>query len=495
MLKNTRESQLRTELLTLGDGESFTGRDGVEGVLVVGALGAGKTSGSGCTLARALLAAGWGGLVLTTKADELDMWVQTYFDATGRSPSDDLVVLQPAELHPAAIWPAHVLGRPPSYRLNLLNYEFIQGGGLTANVVDVLFSGLATREAKASVDPFWDQSLYEMTLHALELVILGTTIRTGRPDIRLDDVLAVIVSAPTSSDELDSKKFRSGRCYELIAGADEGRDALSDARYKDLQLSVRYWLHQFPSLAPETRSSIVAQFTSKVTGLLRSPLRELFCTETDKEVTPEQTLRADPRTGRPKVLVVNLPVKLYGEVGRFAQQMVKTVWQHAADRRVREIEAGLPDWRPAFLWADEAQHFITSNDATFQQTARSAMIATVYLTQNLPNFYAAIGENATHSFLGNLQTKVFHANGEPTTNEWAERVFARELQPFLSEPLSGRGQTSHSYSYSPLIPAMRFTQLLKGGPTRRIGAYVFQAGRQWRGEGADRHYHEFVQPG
>jgi len=498
MADNTREEYLQSELFRFGDGEVFSGRDAVEGISIMGALGSGKTTGSGCTIARSFLKAGWGGIVFVSKADELQMWAHSYFAESGRPPAEDLLVIQPAQPHPGAVWPGGLLGPARPFRFNLLQYEYERGGGLTANVVEVLFSGLAAREGQGNRDPFWDQALHEMTLHAMELSVLATR-PASPPEIRLDDLLEVILSAPTSFEQLDSARFKAGRCCELIRAADECRHTLTAARFRDLQLSSRYWLQQFPGLAPETRSSIVATFTAKVTGLLRSPLRELLCSETDSDIMPERTLNADASTGRPKVIVVNLPVKLYGEVGRLAQTMIKTVWQHAAERRIDAIEAGRPGWRPAFMWADEAQYFVTAADAGFQQTARSSMVATVYLTQNLPNYIAAIGENPTHSLLGNLQSKVFHANGEPATNEWAESLFGKDLRPFGTNPVFSPGTPSEGMSYGPVVPAIRFTELRKGGASldprldRRVGSYVFQAGRVWRSHRPDRHYHEFHQ--
>jgi hypothetical protein len=264
-------------------------------------------------------------------------------------------------------------------------------------------------------------------------------------------------------------------------------------------MKADYWLRDLPSLAEETRTSITKTFTSKVSGLLRSPLRELLCGRSDEEALPERSLQPDPATGRPKIIVLNIPVKLYHNVGRMAQTLYKTIWQRAAERRAAAIDAGEGNWCPAFLAADECQYFVTYQDALFQQAARSAMVATVYLTQNLPNLYVEIGEHATHSLLGNLQTKVFLAQGDPVTNELAERMFASEMQGLRSEPLTGEGAPSVSYSYAPVIPAIRFTELRKGGwhedPAERgrIGAYIFQAGRQWVTRGASRHYHEFDQ--
>lgn len=124
-----------------------------------------------------------------------------------------------------------------------------------------------------------------------------------------------------------------------------------------------------------------------------------------------------------RIILLEIPIKQYEQVGRLAQVIYKTIWQRAIERRTCS--------RPVFLWADEAQYFVTREDALFQQTARAKLAATVYLTQNLPNYYAALdgagSTAATESLLGNLQTKFFHANGDPATNEWAERVFGKVL--------------------------------------------------------------------
>ena len=123
---------------------------------------------------------------------------------------------------------------------------------------------------------------------------------------------------------------------------------------------------------------------------------------------------------RGTILVIDLPVKEFGEVGLFSQVLWKIAFQRAMERRSLK---GSP--RPVFLWADEAQYFVTSpNDMQFQTTCRSAGVATVFLSQNVSNFYAALGNGErgkaeADSIFANLNTKIFHANGDPVTNEWA----------------------------------------------------------------------------
>lgn len=490
---------LRKVLFEFGEAEVHLGADGFEGIVIIGATGSGKSTGPGQLVFRSMIGNNYGGLFLTAKPEDIRTIASMYFRGTGRNPREDIVVVQTDEPHPSARWPADLLGPYRAHSLNILQHEFERGGQLTSNVVDVLHAGTTPYGSEARTDQFWLDTYRELILHAVELSVLASLLTTGKVDVRLDDILEIVRSAPVSLQDLTSERFRRGRCCELLQLADQARGKLTEAKFRDWQLTADYWLRDLPSLAEETRTSITKTFTSKVAGLLRSPLRELLCGRSDEAAMPERSLEPDPRTGRPKIIVLNIPVKLYHNVGRMAQTLYKTVWQRAAERRAAAIDAGEQNWCPAFLGADECQYFVTYQDALFQQAARSAAVATVYLTQNLPNLYVEIGEHATHSLLGNLQTKVLLAQGDHVTNEWAEKLFASEVQGFRSEPLTGEGSPSMSYSYAPLIPAIRFTELKKGGwhedPARRgrIGAYIFQAGRQWRTKSASRHYHEFDQ--
>ncbi len=223
-------------------------------------------------------------------------------------------------------------------------------------------------------------------------------------------------------------------------------------------------------------------------AFLRGTLRELFCTDTN--IVPELTHEG-------AIIVLDLPIKDYAEIGQFAQILFKLIWQRATERRNTEKHPN-----PVFLWADESQYFVTSHDQLFQTTARSARACTVYLTQNLSNYYAALGGESTRaeadSLLGNLQTKIFHANGDHVTNTWAADLFAKSWQ--------FRGNFSSSRSFMPgqdgmssqqgsgvsqtlewdVIP-QEFTTLRKGGPQNdlNVDALIFQGGRIWGSTGTN----------
>src|SRR5207245_1114554 len=102
-------------------------------------------------------------------------------------------------------------------------------------------------------------------------------------------------------------------------------------------------------------------------------------------------------------------------------------FQIAVLRRMQPRNAYL---RPVFLWADEAQNFISDFDAEYQSVARSAGGCTVYLSQNYEILRKVLGnDDSVAALLGNLQTKFFCQNSSSDTNEWAAKLLGeRNLQ-------------------------------------------------------------------
>ena len=72
-----------------GTGTSISWADAVEGTLILGSTGSGKSSGPGTYAAKAMLKAGFGMCVLCAKPDERYRW-EAYAKEMGRE--DDLIV-------------------------------------------------------------------------------------------------------------------------------------------------------------------------------------------------------------------------------------------------------------------------------------------------------------------------------------------------------------------------------------------------------------------
>jgi type IV secretory pathway TraG/TraD family ATPase VirD4 len=238
---------------------------------------------------------------------------------------------------------------------------------------------------------------------------------------------------------------------------------------------------------------VISTFTSMVDVLGRGLLRDLFA---DCKSNIDPTIVEDGY-----ILLIDLPVKEFGEVGLFAQSIWKYAFQRSIERRdIRKSP------RPVFLWADEAQFFVTAGDLEFLSTARSSRVAVTYLSQNLPNFYAALGGEergraAADSIFGNLSLKIFHANGDPQTNHWAANLIGRTRQYFYNSNSSFGAPDGWNALFGPnpgsqvsagMSEAMEFevqpsvfNTLKSGGPAHRwqVEAIVFQSGKVFRDTG------------
>lgn len=425
-----------------------------EGLFVSGATGSGKTSGTGRATARAMLRAGYGGLVLCAKADEPDLW-EGYAREEGRA--GDVLRFGP--------------GRGLGF--NFLDYEISRGGaggGLAMNAVEVLMQMAEVGGgAKNNEDDTWEKAARHALENAMELC------RLAGASITMRRLYEVITGPPEAFEEL------------AVQAAE--RASATEADREDLVAVRHYFEREWLPMADRQKSGVLMSITAVIGPFQRGALRDLFTKETN--VTPEDAFAG-------KIIVVDLPVKAFHEAGRMAAVVWKYLFQRAAERR-RAGEVA----RPLFLFADEAQLFVTSADAIFQTTARAARVATVYLTQNLPNLYAELGGDGrgkarVDSLLGNLQTKVFHQNACPVTNAWTAETIARVLLRRNSSSTNigleygqtpgGNGRNnsaSAGMGYSEQmdfeVSPREFMTLAKGGPDfdHVVTAILFGGGRQF----------------
>ena len=454
-------------LLELSDRDALTIRDACQGVQIFGGTGSGKTSGSGRHLALAYLAAGFGGLVLCAKPEEKLLW-QELCALTARE--DDLVIFDASAEH---------------YRFNFLNYEKNsgEGAGLTINIVKLLtevVSAVEREDGKGQGEkPFWRNALRQLTTATIELASFAGL------ELRFDLLSDIVRTGPQSAQQWNDPAWQEESiCYQCIVEAERKRDRDTEAE-ADFQKCRAYWSGDFAKLHPETRSSIVLSFTMVVDLFNARPLRRLLSSDTT--ISPDDTFAG-------KVLVLDLPLQQYQQVGRICQFVIKQVWQRAVLRR-RADENTLP----VFLWSDESQNFISDFDPDFQAVARSARACTVYLTQNLGMYKKALGDgsdNAVEAFLGNLQTKIFHQNSSTDTNEWAADLFAKDWITKKSSQGGysggdGKGNstsgstTSQEMNYQ--VPPITFTRLATGGPHngRIVEAVMYKGGTQFNATGAN----------
>ncbi|MBS1585840.1 MAG: TraM recognition domain-containing protein [Bacteroidetes bacterium] len=459
-----------------GASTDWTIRNAVEGVQIFGGIGSGKTSGSGRTLALKYLAAGFGGLVLTVKPDEREEW-EKYCRLAGRE--QDLIVVSPGGKN----------------FFNFLEYESRGQSddiSITENIVQVLKTVIRASEEKAagkSEDPFWETALDMLMSNIIDLCLLA------KGSVSVQQLYEIAQAVPQKGKTTNGKAFtelyalakqivndkveawRKGMPPEQRAAIEKSGNieaaiynGVTDARR--FMFVNQFFAETYLNLSEKTRSVIDFTFSGFLFSLLREPVYSLFCHH------PSTFTPKDCRAG--KIILIDLPVKLYHKAGRDCQVLFKYIWQRA-------MEKGKDNERPVFLWADEAQNFLHEYDAEYQATARSSRIATVYISQNLPNYYANMGgaksEYRVKSFLGTLGTKIFHANADIETNKYASELIGDAQFEETSTTHTAAGTFSASETKSLKIDrAVRpeeFGRLKTGGASNKfcVDGYVHVQGK------------------
>lgn len=452
---------LSESLLQLSDRDTWTIGNSFEGTQIFGAVGSGKTSGSGAAIAKAMLRAGYGGLVLTVKGDEPDLW-KRYCAETGRSGS--LVMFGPGHGH----------------AFNFLEYERRRpGGGSVKNIAQLLqtVQRESQRSSGGKEDPFWQNAVEMILENAIGLLCLaGET-------LSVPAIEKVIRTAPKHPGEIDDPETRwhddsyCAACLRSARDRDPTEGESPAERAATLDAVAAFWMEKFPTQPENTRGSALAMLDTLTGQFLTGPMRSLFCEGIG--VVPEMTFGG-------AVIVIDLPLKTHHGLGRAVQILWKIMWQRAVENRDTA-----KDPRPVFFWADEAHNFYTAGDLSFQTTTRSARAASVLLTQSVSNYHAMMGGSGggdakatTDAYLGALQTMIFHANADPVTNQWAIDYFAKRWnwKSTRNKDKDGNDSSSMSPQMDPVMLAKYLQALRRGGEQdgHIVEAFISRSARPWK---------------
>lgn len=455
---------LETPLLTFTGNTSgcWRIRHSCTGVAIFGNTGSGKTSGAGYLLSRHYLAAGYGGLVLCCKEDERDLWIN-YCRLANRE--NDLMIIEPGG----------------QYYTDMIGYEISHAkGNPTDSIVEVLKTVISAGEEKKGkgTDSFWEDALENLLYNCVDLCFLAY----GDVSIQCLYDIVQTIPKPDSENEEEQNAFHEAfqkarknvkskvekwyltlSLQERVSMKDDGtfnlhrEKAVPESRlYK---LVEQFFNQSFTNLSSKTRTTVELMFNNFLFRMLREPVYSLFCTK-DSNFSPEDSLNG-------KILFLYLPIKLYHKLGQFAQICFKYIWQRAIEKRsVKQNK------RPVFLWADEAQNFLHPMDTDFQATARSSRVATVYITQNIPNLNSNMGgdryKDKVSSFLSTLATHIYHANTDLETNRYSSDLIGED---YFEEYTTGNSiakeissNRSKSWRLQKVVRPEEFIKLKTGGP-------------------------------
>ena len=464
--KTLSQYDFSAPLLRFSKRDAITVGEAMEGIAIMGGTGSGKTTSSGYQISLAMLRNGFGGLVLTVKPDEVERW-KKLCKAAGRL--SDLIVFDEAEGH----------------AFNFLEYQAMRQSsesGLTENLVSLIeemmevanrASGFRTSKGD---EAYWVYARREFARNAIDLVLLA------KGSVWISHLVEIIREAPRSRDEARRPGFHENNVVGMLIEAAKKRQT-SDAAFHDLEQVEEYFITSFAGLAEKTRSVIESSLMGVLDLFCRGKLYHLFSQSTT--VTPDAILEG-------KIIVINLPTKVFGGVGTIAQ----TIWKAQAQQRIEQRKPH--EDRPCFLYIDEAQGFLSVRDMHFAATARASKCVNIWLTQNISNVYVALGGDetgkaATDSILGLAQTKIMHQNADPVTNNWSAELIGRRKLRMRSASIAPPSQNcftlfgeesqmtaSFSEAYEFIVQPSDFVALTKGGrPHGYADAIVFQGGRRW----------------
>jgi hypothetical protein len=450
---------LDRKILSLSEVDHVTTRSAVEGILITGAPGSGKSSCSGKQIAYGLLRVpGMGGLILTAKAEETQNWIG-YVKACGRE--KDLIVFNAES--------GHVF--------DPLHYEWTRpgrGAGDLESVID-FFSTLISigkKEGGHAHDPFWERGNEQIMRNVIKLLDLAGE------RISIANIDRVIKSLPTRPAEFEEEGWqKESYCAQLIASIKARKDTLTQDQWSDLDFATQYIFNKWPAFDERPRSSLEMTWSGMADKFLFNPFNRLFC-------GGKCTFSPEDTTHRGKIVICDFPLLEYGhETGRLINVILKLIFQRAWLRRKLSDSAN-----PLFLWQDEFQYFVTRRDNFFQQTCRGSRVAVVCLTQNILNLSEELGEDQpgskTKSFLGNLGLKIFHQQNDTETCNYAADQIGKRYR-YLESFNAGSGDNQHSHAsvggsqqLVHIVEPIEFTGLIKPDAANPYAqAVVYQSGK------------------
>ncbi|MCA0235855.1 MAG: TraM recognition domain-containing protein [Bacteroidetes bacterium] len=444
--------------------EPWTIRDAVRGTQIFGGIGSGKTSGSGKWIAKSFLMNGFGGLVLCGKPEEAADWIK-YAEETNRQ--KDIILFE----------------KGSDWQFNPLQYEMTRdgkGSGETMNIVNLFMNiyrmgqrlngGGDTQESER----FWEGALRRAMNRMVDLIKLSGE------DLSVSNMVELLNTAPQGesvihdlailSSEAAHEWIESNYCLSCLEKAEQ--NATSPEEERDFNLCYNYFLRDYAKLPEKTRTTIEEMFFGLAEPFNSGILNDHF--SGGLNLFPEMTFEG-------KIILLDFPVKDYLDAGVYAQSIFKLLWQQCTERRKVDDHT-----KPVFLWVDESQYFVNEYDMMFQTTARSSMACTVFLSQNISNYYAVMGgksaEARVNSLLGNLSTKIFHANNDHVTNEWAANTIGKAFKNITSVNIGNQQSAGLAQQLHWQVEPREFTVLKNGGDENKflVDAVVTIAGRVWK---------------
>ncbi len=463
---------LDTPLLEWAKGVPWTIRDSFQGTQIFGATGSGKSSGSLPLVSTSFLRAGYGGVFFTVKPEDRRTY-EGHIAEAGRS--RDLVVVSPDRTVRFNIIASEIEQSPGAVGLA----ENITALILTAAELGDRASGGKQGSGGSENAEYFRKASVKLCRHAVFVLVLS-----GQP-VTVPNLYRLLISTPRSRAEAKDPEWQKNSFFFacMISATEAPTDESQDA---DLELAAIFFMEEWSELNARTRTTVESTLTAATDALSRGLARDLLS-------APEPNFSpAMLESG--SLVIVDLPVLVYRDVGALVQVVLKYCIQRALSRR--DVTKSP---RPVFMVCDESHHLLVDSDPTFLTTARSTRTAVVLATQSISNYADLFGSQQdakVHAMLGNMQTQLHHQQTDIRTIRYLQVLVGRSRQFLMSAnsapgedwiaTLMGQGigvSAGMGEHFEFELQAGDLNSLAKGGPPRWCTeAIVYQGGRRFPGD-------------
>ena len=453
------------------NGLEFTFRDCCQGILCLGQVGSGKTTGVLQSLTNSLLRAGCGGLYLCAKPDDRSRLLKAC-KKIGRL--DDLILID-----------RHARQRLNFFKsLMRVRSDPATMAQMAANGFDVFSQVAGRNQSQGWGDDgrFWGEANSRMLRSVLLLLILA------RMEITPLAILKVVQTIPQTPDEARTPQWKESYAGKAMMRAFE--NAKAHGKEAEFDAVSDYVLKELPSLGLKTRSNIVAMVTGTADGLTKGLAAQILATDS--------TFDLSEAIQHNRVIIIDLDYGTWDEVARFTGAGIKYLIQREILRR--EVT---PATKPFVIMCDEYQNVLTEFDWQYVSMQRSFRGPMCVASQGWESICAKLGGEKGRSqaevLVGNLGCN-FICSPTFQTATWVTEQLGRKKQRFYnaSGGTSGPPQSpgdflfgsddkrsvsanaGFSESFELVLQTNQLTRMATGGPKHgfQVGCLFLQPGRE-----------------
>lgn len=357
--------------LAPGQHIGLTLQDATQNIIVLGAIGSGKTTRAMHPLLLQLLDQDCGGLIFDIKGD-FKKAVLFFSSITKKHPIFVGVNQKPLNL---------LEGLSPEVAASFLKSALLLAGG-------------------SKSDSFWIDTGVELCRNAL-------------------GVLSFIPEHYTLRG-LYCYLFDKAFGQEIDQQIKEGRGSLEDGRLLE---SYQHYLDSiFSTFDEKIRSGVLANVAQILSPFQHPELVDTFCTSQKQKSSMKDLLNG-------AIYVIDMPLSKWGLAGKVIYTLIKLRFFNMMQQRVLHEDQNQS--RPIFFMCDEYQEIVSCNkdglsDLNFWDKSRSSRTIGIISAQSVSSFYASIGDrDLVHALLQNFRQKLVFRVEDDWTIQYCNRLLGQ----------------------------------------------------------------------